>query len=284
MDVVFANCKINLSLAIIARRSDWYHNLLSLNVPLSLCDRITVAESDCDRFVTNDARLARDNTVVRAVSHMKRYVDKNFCIELEKNIPTMAGFGGGSSDAAAILKFFNGRYELGFDGKVLREIALLFGADCPFFIGNKPAIVGGIGEDVVELGDKFCTNLSRYNVLLFKPNFGVSTEEAYRQLRSRPDLYIGEGEARDLLNGLIAGINNFDETLPLFNTFSEIVFNAHRELAVLLERLPCPMMLSGSGSGCFCIFRESGLADEIVTIIRTQLGAGVFIERSAILA
>ncbi|MDR0715444.1 MAG: 4-(cytidine 5'-diphospho)-2-C-methyl-D-erythritol kinase [Puniceicoccales bacterium] len=283
MSTIFANAKINIFLAVTSVRSDGYHNLLSLAVPLSLCDKITLLEAGEDVFKTNDAALLGDNIVVKVVKYLKRYVVKNFSIELEKNIPVMAGFGGGSSDAAAILKFLNKYCEINFSEDELCKIALLFGADCPFFVKNKVALVSGVGERVTELGGNFRANLARYNILLLKPNFGVSTEEAYVKLRTRPELYISEDMAMDLVSGLVASVNGFEQNLPLFNTFSQIVFDRHKELVSLREALPCSMMLSGSGSGCFCIFQDPAIELEIVHVIKSILGKNVFIEKCSVL-
>ncbi|MDR0679688.1 MAG: 4-(cytidine 5'-diphospho)-2-C-methyl-D-erythritol kinase [Puniceicoccales bacterium] len=283
MSIIFANAKINIFLAVTGVRSDGYHNLLSLTVPLSLCDKITLLEAGEDIFRTNDATLLGDNIVIKVVKYLKRYVGKNFSIELEKNIPAMAGFGGGSSDGAAILKFLNKYYEINFSEDKLCKIALLFGADCPFFVKNKVALVSGIGEKVAELGGNFRANLAKYNILLFKPNFSVSTEEAYAKLRTRPELYISEDMAMDLVSGLIANVNGFEQILPLFNTFSQIVFDGHKELVSLRETLPCSMMLSGSGSGCFCIFQDPTLEPEIVHVVKFVLGENVFIKKCNVL-
>jgi 4-diphosphocytidyl-2-C-methyl-D-erythritol kinase len=283
VETILANAKINLSLAITDRRSDGYHNLVALNVPVSLCDRITIGEAGEDSFLANDEFLLSGNIIGKVVAYAKQYVNKNFHIELEKNIPPMSGFGGGSSDATAVLKFFNGRYCLNFDEKKLCEIALLFGADCPFFVKNKPAIVEGIGEKLSEIGGAFCANLAKYNALLFKPNFGIGTGEAYRKLQSRPELYISKDQALGMLDKLVASVNNFEPNLPLFNTFSEIVFKEHRELSVLRKYLPCPMMLTGSGSGCFCAFQDPELEPEIVQKIRETLGSDTFLKKCTIL-
>jgi 4-diphosphocytidyl-2-C-methyl-D-erythritol kinase len=283
VSTIFANAKINIFLGVTGVRSNGYHNLLSLTVPLSLCDKITLLEAGEDVFRTNDATLLGDNIMVKVIKYLKRYVGKNFSIELEKNIPTMAGFGGGSSDAAAILKFLNKYCEINFSEDELCKIALLFGADCPFFVKNKAALVSGVGEKVAELGRDFRANLAKYNILLFKPNFSVSTGEAYAKLRTRPELYISENMAMDLASGLIASVNGFEQNLPLFNTFSQIVFDGHKELVSLREVLPCSMMLSGSGSGCFCIFQDPAIEPKIALAIKSILGKNVFIKKCNVL-
>jgi 4-diphosphocytidyl-2-C-methyl-D-erythritol kinase len=283
VETIFANAKINLSLAVIGRRSDGYHNLVALNVPVSLCDKITIGEAERNSLTVNDESLLPGNIVGKVVAHMKRYVNKNFHVELEKNIPPMSGFGGGSSDAVAVLKFFNEHYCLNFDEKTLCEIALSFGADCPFFIKNKPAIVSGLGEKFAAIGDTFCANLAKYSIILFKPNVGISTEKAYQKLQARPELYVPESRAMDLVGKLVVDINNFEPNLPLFNTFSQIAFDACGELAPLQKYLPCPMALSGSGSGCFCIFQDAKLEPEIVRKIRKALGCNAFVRKCTII-
>jgi 4-diphosphocytidyl-2-C-methyl-D-erythritol kinase len=281
MSVVFANAKINLSLAITDRRGDGYHNLVSLAVPVQLCDRITICEAEKDCFTSNDKTLEQNNIIAKAVAYIKRLVPKSFHIALEKNIPVMAGFGGGSSDAVAVLKFLNSYYALGLDDRILHTAVLSFGADCPFFIKNEPAILTGVGEIISEIGCSFQSNLARYNILLFKPDFSVSTSAAYQRIR--PELYIPRNRAMELTSNLVDAINNFACELPLFNTFSEIVFKEHGELSSLRERLPCPMMLSGSGSGCFCVYKDSSLESEIITAIKSHFGSSVFIKKCNLL-
>jgi 4-diphosphocytidyl-2-C-methyl-D-erythritol kinase len=283
VNTILANAKINLSLAVTGKRSDNYHNLLSLNVPVAPWDKITISEAGEDFFSANHGMIPADNSVVSAVKYLKRYVNENFHIKLEKNIPIMAGFGGGSSDAAAILKFFNAHYGLNFDGEKLQGIAGLFGADCPFFIKNKPAIVSGMGDNISEIGGDFCLNLARYSVLLFKPNFGISTGEAYRKLDLQPAPHIREDQAMDLIQRLISSVNNLEPILPIFNTFSKLTFAEHRELTLLGEALPCSMTLSGSGSGCFCIFLDPALEPEISRLVKFFLGENIFIQKSAFL-
>ncbi|MDR2720822.1 MAG: hypothetical protein LBB15_00850 [Puniceicoccales bacterium] len=283
METIFANAKINLSLAVTGRRSDGYHNLMALNVPVSLCDRISIGEAEKDSLAVNDKSLLSGNIVGKVVTYMKRYVSKNFHIELEKNIPPMSGFGGGSSDAAAILKFFNEHYCLNFEEKTLCKIALLFGADCPFFIKNKPMIVSGVGERFWELDDAFCANLAKYCIILFKPNVGVNTKKAYQNLQSRPELYVPKNRAVEFIDKLVVSVNNFEPHLPLFNTFSQIASDVCSELAILEERLQHSVMLSGSGSGCFCIFQDAKLESEIVHKIREVFGFNAFVKKCTII-
>lgn len=280
---LFANAKINLSLAIINQNSDGYHNLLSLVVPISIYDEITIEEAPQYRLNANINELIKDNTVKKVINYLQQYVGQNFHINLQKKIPIMAGFGGGSSDAVAVLKFLNTEYHLGFNEKFLNETSKLFGADCPFFISNKPAIVSGIGDIITPLEKNIIQSLKKYHLIIFKPPFNINTSEAYGKLRTcYQHLYISEIKANTKLNNLITSLENFSENLPLFNTFSDIVFEEHKELTNLQEKLQkfeASMMLSGSGSGCFCMTKNKEKVDEIIQLLKNSFKEKIFINK-----
>lgn len=285
--MILANAKTNPFLAITGRYTGNYHELISLNVPNDIYDHITISESDHWSFECNDNTLLKNNTIHRVVEQLQPLLTKKYCIKLEKDIPQLSGFGGGSSDATAILKFFNAKENLKLNHEKLVEIAKNIGADCPFFIQNRPAIVSGIGDIISPLDEHVVQHLKKYQMIIFKPPFGMETKLAYQKLRTtHTRLYIPYSKATKLMNNLIQEILDFSPKLSLFNTFSDIIFSKHGELRILkkkLEHMNVNLVLSGSGSGCSCLFKDPSQATHIVDIIKDHFKQEIFIRKTAII-
>ena len=172
--IAFPNIKINLGLSITEKRPDGYHNLETVFYPVALEDALEIRTSpNADRKFTlhqhgmEIAGNPEDNLVVKAYLLM----DKEFHlppieIHLYKHIPSGAGLGGGSSDAAFMLKLLNDHYQLGVSEEQLEVYAATLGADCAFFIKNRPIFAEGIGNifSPVEL------SLNGYQIMIIKPN------------------------------------------------------------------------------------------------------------------
>ena len=146
-----APAKINLFLHVTGRRSDGYHNLETLLVPIDFCDRITLsprAATDVVRTGGGVGIAAQDDLALRAARLLQQRcgVELGVEIELEKCIPIGSGLGGGSSDAATVLLGLNRMWRLGLDRRALMAFALELGADVPFFVFGEPAFAHGIGE------------------------------------------------------------------------------------------------------------------------------------------
>lgn len=179
---LLAPAKLNLTLEVLGKRSDGYHELRSVMVPISLADEITLEprengitlETDgcnCDvehNLAYRAARLFFDETGISGGVH----------IHMEKHIPVGAGLGGGSSDASTVLLGLNDLFGAGLDEKTLMELASRLGADCPFFILRRPLLMGGRGDEV--LGE---VSLGGCAFLLVIPPFGMSTPEVYAGLK-----------------------------------------------------------------------------------------------------
>ncbi|MDR1413584.1 MAG: hypothetical protein LBI56_01430 [Puniceicoccales bacterium] len=321
---VFSPAKINLFFAITGRRADGYHSVFSANCAVNFGDNLQVCARDgvgdeilfrfdslsgcnsCRRggggSGANEANGkdnileqaapgldARDNTVARALDafRAKTGLVKYFSVILEKNIPLEAGFGGGSSNAAAILRGVNCLHGNILPDEDLHEICRKIGADCPFFLSAAPSIARGIGEICEPLDEEMATALRNYNWLIFKPNFGVSTKVAYQTLgKDFSHLHIGEEEARRrflcLRQAMLAG----EQLLPLFNTFAAIFFLRHGRLFALCQRLQemgANAMLSGSGSGFFCLAHRSLPMDAVEKVVKLELGDGGFVKNCGLL-
>ncbi len=286
--MILANAKINLFLAITGRYIDNYHELVAFNVPINIYDEINIIESTHWSLNCNNKNLIKENIIHSVIEHLHSYTSNQYQIDLQKNIPIMSGFGGGSSDAIAVLKFFNRKENLGLSDKQLIEIGKQIGADCPFFVGNEPAIVSGIGEIVSPVDQQIIQQLKKYHLVVFKPPFEVETKIAYQALRTKnKELYISYEESVRKLNKFLTSVLTFQDNLPLFNTFSDIIFPQKNELKILqkkLKKIGINMSLSGSGSGCFCIFKDKDQSARIIEIIKNSFKQNIFIQVAKILA
>lgn len=178
-----APAKVNLTLHVLGRRPDGYHEIRSLMVPLSLADEVEVAVGAAEDAISVPGRPdleGPDNLCLRAVAAFRRHVGPvpGVRIHLAKRIPTAAGLGGGSSDAAAVLRCLARESGVSIDDRRLLLAALEVGSDVPFFLRSEPALVGGRGERLSPappLPD-------RIPLVLVHPPFEVSAGEAYRAL------------------------------------------------------------------------------------------------------
>ncbi|WP_259335147.1 4-(cytidine 5'-diphospho)-2-C-methyl-D-erythritol kinase [Amedibacillus dolichus] len=176
-----AYAKINLSLDVKGKRKDGYHELDMIMVPIDLYDLVNIELATEDRFTCNVEGLAMDssNTVVKAVTLMREvyHLDQKFHIHVEKNIPAQAGLAGGSSDGAAVMRGIRELCKLDVPIEELVMLSKQVGADVPFCVMAKSAVVQGIGEYITPF-DVHCD----FDILLVKPPMGVSTQQAFSML------------------------------------------------------------------------------------------------------
>ena len=183
--IVFPNAKINIGLRVTSRREDGFHNIETLIVPVGMADALEVTPSPDGRFGFTVSGLSPDcdpesNLCVKAFRMMqKRYDIPVVKIYLHKVIPTGAGLGGGSADAAFTLKVLNRLFSLKLCNQELSAMAGELGSDCPFFIENKPSLATGRGEVLHPVG----LDLSRLFVVIVKPGFSVATQWAYANIK-----------------------------------------------------------------------------------------------------
>ncbi len=249
--IAFANAKINLGLFVTERRSDGFHNLESIFLPVSLCDvvEVVLTESEDIVFTTQGRTIDGDietNLCVRAYRLLKRDFNLGGVeATMLKNVPIGAGLGGGSSDGAHMLKLLNTIFNLQLSIEQLQEYAAQLGSDCPFFIENKPAYVHGRGE----LLEPIDLPLSGQHLAIIHPGIHVSTSEAY--------------------GGIVPRRATFDlrriERLPreewqqcVTNDFEETVCKNHPAISELIDSLlkqgSWYARMSGSGSAVFGFF------------------------------
>lgn len=248
----FPNAKINIGLNITEKRPDGYHNLETVFYPIGLCDVLEVQPSEaCDDYSFASSGIAIDgdpeqNLIVKAY----RLLQQDFPlppidISLVKHIPFGAGLGGGSADAAFMLKMLNEMAELGLSDEKLEEYAVQLGADCPVFIKNKPVFATGIGNVFSETD----LSLAGYFLVLVKPDIHVSTPEAYSLVVPRKP----EASLPELIKLPVEQWKDL-----VVNDFEKSVFARYPQIAEIKESLYSAGALyasmSGSGSSVYGLF------------------------------
>ena len=254
--VTFPNAKINLGLDVVSKRPDGYHNLETVFYPIPLEDVLeitTVKDANAPDFTFTMHNAVfdgdnNDNLVVKAykilaADHKLPKVE----MALYKNIPTGAGLGGGSADAAFALKMLNEIAGLALSDDILEEYAAQIGADCAFFIRNTPAYATGIGNILTPT----TCNISGYTLVLVKPEIHISTQQAYSLVRpAAPETPLTE----------IAKLPVEQWKGLMKNDFEKSVFAAHPSMERIKEQLyeigAVYASMSGSGSSFFGIFKE----------------------------
>ncbi len=252
-----APAKVNLSLRILDKRADGYHEIESLMTPISLADEITIETSlgHRIRIECDDASLPTDWTNLAAVAAGTFYDHTGLRFDtrivIRKRIPHGAGLGGGSSDAASVLVGLDALFETHLGTEALEALAAKCGSDVPFFIGRRPAWVRGRGErvDPSSLGRTLA-------LVLVKPAFAVETPWAYRQWAGSAEL---PGISYDAVSvDGITLVNDLDR--PVFEKFLLLPI-IKRWLGAQPEVLGAGM--SGSGSTMFAICESAASAEKI---------------------
>lgn len=249
--VTFPNAKINIGLSITRRREDGYHDLETLFYPIDLCDVLEIVPAKNNETtltitgITVDGDIEK-NLVMRAYRLLQsQYNLPAVDINLHKVIPFGAGLGGGSADAAFTLKMLRDMFALPLNDEQLAGMASKLGADCPFFIYNRPLIATGIGDCFAStefsLKGKF--------IILVKPSIAVSTAEAYAGVTPQ----VPQKSLNEKLSSTIDAWRN-----EVVNDFEKSIFLAHPRIAAIKQRLydmgAVYASMSGSGSSVFGIF------------------------------
>lgn len=259
--IVFPNAKINLGLNIVGKRTDGYHDLETVFYPIPLCDALEIkkmddafpSSEDCDLKVTGNAVDCNelDNLVVKAYQLIARdYKLPRIHAHLYKRIPMQAGLGGGSSDAAFMIRLLDERFRLNMGQSLMERYAARLGADCAFFIRNEISFARGKGE-ILEPADTPQGNLKDYWIAVVKPAVSVSTAQAFAKITPhQPEIC-----CRDIVR---RNIGEWRELLH--NDFEESVFPVYPELADIKQKLYAKgaayAQMSGSGSSLFGIFYD----------------------------
>ena len=251
----FPICKINLGLYVIRRREDGYHDLETVFYPVPLHDNLSIAPlrmSDAPYALqVAGAPIAGDaesNLIVKVYRQLcEDYELPPLDIYLYKRIPMGAGLGGGSSDAAAMMRLLNDTFSLGMTCEEMERRVARLGADCAFFIQARPSFATGIGDQLQPIP----LSLKGWTLVLVKPDTFVSTREAYAGV-------VPQQPAVPLLEALSQPVETWRAVVK--NDFEESVFRAHPEIAAIKETLydmgAAFALMSGSGSTGFGLFRH----------------------------
>ena len=251
--IVFPRAKINLGLRITGKRTDGYHNIETIFYPVGLCDALEFVvepeQNKRDNLTVTGIPLEvnpEENIVMKAVSKLRgKYLFPILKIHLHKAIPHGAGLGGGSSDAACMLKSLNRHFGLAASEKEIKSMALDIGSDCPFFLDGDPSFASGRGEILEAINPV----LSGFYLLLLNPGVGINTREAYQNCRP-------EAPAGTLLS--ISSLDIKDWKEHIFNDFEEYAIKKHPEIGQIKENLykhgALYSSMSGSGSSVYGIF------------------------------
>jgi len=255
--IVFPNAKINIGLNIVSRRTDGYHNLETVFYPVKIFDALEAMPGDHLSFDASGLGIPgrdEDNLCLKAYQLIGAdYSLPPVNIHLHKHIPIGAGLGGGSADAAFFIRLLDQLFDLGLSLDQKLNYARKLGADCAFFIENKPVYA-------YEKGDRFEPielDLSSYAIVLVMPPAHVSTSEAYRGVKPF-------WPARSVKELIKLPIEEWKSCIR--NDFEESIFKNHAIIrgvkAALYESGAVYASMSGSGASVFGIFKQKpDLAD-----------------------
>lgn len=252
--ILFPNAKINIGLNIVGLRPDGYHDIESVFIPIGLTDALEIALPEADapdwslHTSGNPVAVAPEkNLCIKALLALKEIADiPPVALHLHKVIPDGAGLGGGSADAAFVLRGLNNLLKLGLSTATLRGVAARIGADCPFFVSGVPAYCTGIG-DVAESVD--LSSINGMRIVVAVPDGAVSTAEAYANIPvRRPEVCVKDAVACDVAEWKSIIRNDFEDfvatRIPDVALYKKVLYDSGALYA----------QMSGSGSSVFGLF------------------------------
>ena len=265
-----APAKVNLSLRVLRRREDGFHEIESLMCPVSIFDTLDISlrEEAGLEFVCDDASLPTDdnNLVVRAAKRFcaEHGVEPNLRIALTKRIPHGAGLGGGSSDAATTLIALDRLFDTQLSREVLAAMAADLGSDIPFFIYQSAAIIRGRGEHVEPVAFPHALPL-----LLIKPPFGVPTPWAYQRWKDSREIPGVRYAAQEMEWGTL--VNDLER--PVFEKY---IFLADVKTWLLEQPGVAGSIMSGSGATIFSVLRSKEHAATLIDRVTAEFGKNLW--------
>jgi len=252
--IQFSNCKINIGLEILSKRPDGYHNIESIFFPIPLKDIVEMVPNSEGGFNYTQSGIlvdtaVEDNLLYKAWKLLdKKHQIGGVNVHLHKQIPMGAGLGGGSANAAMLLKMLNNEFELNLSVKELEDFAAKLGSDCPFFIESNTAFVYNTGTDFEEIN----LSLKGYYLVLIKPDIFISTQVAYSGI-------IPQNPSFNLKEINQIPINEWKD--KVFNRFENHIFKLYPKLNELKTKLyemgALYVSMSGSGSSVYGIFENN---------------------------
>ena len=291
----YPNCKVNLGLRVIRKREDGYHDIETIFVPIyglhdelevSIIDGMSAASPLNGGLIFEQEGIvvdceAEDNLIVKCYRLMKAKYPKvgNVAVRLKKNIPFGAGLGGGSSDAAHMAIALNELFELGLSKEQLAAEVAVLGADCPFFIYNRPCFAEGIGDQLTPIE----LDMKGIRIVLVKPDEGVSTREAYSGITRHPEV---AGQIKSVLCQAKPVCTLLGEAGLFVNDFEATVFPGHPVIAAIKKRLldagAFYASMSGSGSTVFGLFKDDseGRTDARLRMLEEEFASMILLNDS----
>ena len=248
--ILYPNAKINLGLNIESKRSDGYHNISSVFYPIYDCfDILEIVSSNSFLFTSSGIPIPGSNNLcIKAYDLLKlKFNIPAVHIHLHKKIPIGAGLGGGSSDGAFVLKGLNDLFKLNISNKILKDLALELGADCPFFIENEPKYITGIGD----LMENIKLDLSMYEIRLVDSKIHINTKNAYSNI-------VPKSQKLKLSELIRKPIRLWKDLIT--NDFEQTVFKNYPKLSKVKENLyekgAIFSSMTGTGSTIYGLFKK----------------------------
>ena len=255
--ISFPNCKINLGLNVIQKRNDGYHDLESVFFPVRLYDALEIVAAENETQLSTsgiDVGNPEDNLCLKAFHILKKNYPQipEINIHLHKTIPTGAGLGGGSADAAFMLLLLNKKFNLDIPVAKLYVYALQLGSDCPFFLLNKPCFATGRGEILEPIS----FSLSGYKILLIYPALHINTAATFAMIQP--------GVPKKNVKEIVAQpIETWKD--ELHNDFENYVFQNYPQVDKIKDELyeagAVYATMSGSGSTFYGIFDKNSVVN-----------------------
>ena len=250
--IVYPNAKINIGLDVIEKRNDGFHNIESIFYPvLALFDVLELVESERLIFSSSGIEIPGDvgsNLCVKAFQLIQSdYSIPNVKIHLQKNIPIGAGLGGGSSDAAFMLKALNELFSLNLSSNKLMDYAKKLGSDCAFFIKNKPVYAYHKGDEF----EAVTVDLSAYDIKIEYPTIHIGTTEAYAGIiPSTSKINLKKLISNPVKEWKLSIKNDFEKSIfPLYPEIEKLKHKMYADGAIFAS-------MTGSGSAVFGIFNR----------------------------
>ena len=247
--IVFPNGKINLGLSVLNKRTDGFHNIESVIYPVPIYDALEFQPSGKFELSLYGMKISgeiENNIVFKAWKLLQdAYQIPPIEIKLFKGIPIGSGLGGGSSDAAFLIKCLNEYFELGLSTEILLQLAQKLGSDCPFFIKNEATLIQGRGEILKRLD----LSLKGKHIVIVCPKIQISTQKAFQKIEpSKPKI--------ELIEVISLPIKQWQD--KLVNDFERLFFAKHPTLkkinTILKTEGALYTSLTGSGAAIYGIF------------------------------
>jgi 4-diphosphocytidyl-2-C-methyl-D-erythritol kinase len=281
-----APAKINLFLAVTGKRSDGFHDLISLLAKIDLCDVVTLEKTDRVGEITckclgNEELSGDGNLAWKAVELWRETTGEKDGVRviIQKRIPVMAGLGGGSSDAVATLRGLNSWRRNPLKQEELMKIASRLGSDCASFLIEGACVASGRGETVRPFSEKANAKLEGKRLFLFKPPLGFSTEGIYRAMSERQEVFSSAEDAARRIQAWENDKADLDDCLG--NDLERAAFDKYYFIRPLFEtlseRFGLRPNLAGSGSCCFAILSDGCAVERVVQYVKEAWGAETFV-------